>query len=85
MKVLILITMIIVFISVFFIFFTFDVVVKNYVSCSFEGDCGAEVSGVSFLFGLSIIGVFIVLSGGAIYIVVRIISKPRVPYSAKRL
>lgn len=83
MKILILIAMIIVFISVFFIFFTFDVLIKDYVNCSFEGGCGAEVSGLSFLFGVSIIGVFVILSVGAVFIVTRIISKSGVPYSVK--
>jgi len=82
MRILILIAMIIVFVSAFFIFFTFEVVLKDYINCSYKGDCSTEVSGTSFLFGLSIIGVFILLSGGAVYIVMKIAFRSEMPYTA---
>jgi hypothetical protein len=83
MKVLISIAMLIVFISAFFVFFTFDVVIEDYLKCSHGGDCEVEVPGVSLLLGLSIIGVFVILSGGAVYIVYKIVLKSGTPYAVR--
>ena len=70
MKILILIGMVIVFISVFFMFFIYDTSIKNNLACFTDEDvtCGQEVaSGV--IMGAFMILMFIVIDIITIYII----------------
>lgn len=71
MKILIVIGMIIVFISAFFILFIFETSVRNNVLCFTDSDvtCGAEVVG-TMITGLLMIGMFILVDAITVYIIV---------------
>lgn len=70
MKILILIGMVIVFISVFFMFFIFDTSVGGQIICftNSEVACGAEEMD-AFITGLLMIGMFIIVDIITIYII----------------
>jgi len=80
MKVLIVIALVIVFISSFFIFFIFDRLIRNYSEC-LSGTCPVGQSSMLFIFGLTAIGVFILISSGAVYIVVTTLKTSPTPPS----
>ena len=61
--------MVVVFISVFFVLFTYDGLMKDYLECNTleRVDC-ADVSTLGFGVGLFIVFSFIIVDGGVIYI-----------------
>ena len=72
MKILIVIAAIIVFISVFFILFTFDTAINRYIECSKTGVyCSESEVGASLVFGLTIVVSFMLVSILAVYIVIK--------------
>lgn len=73
MRILIFIGMVIIFISAFFIFFIFDVVVKDQIQCfsHTENSCNTQEAGKLLLIGLSFIGMFIIIDAVVVYLVVK--------------
>ena len=71
MKILILIGMVIVFISAFFIFFVFDTSINAQIACFMDPEavCGSEEMG-AFVIGLLMIGMFIIIDIVTIYVVI---------------
>lgn len=74
MKILIFIGMLIVFISAFFIFFIFDVVMKENISCLNQKEnleCNTSHAVRSVMIGLGFIGGFIIVDGIVIYLIMK--------------
>lgn len=70
MKVLIAVGMVIIFISVFFMLFIFDSLVKQGGACVFGfGECATNNPGFSLVFGIILIAFFVVVDAVAIYLV----------------
>lgn len=64
----IVIGMIVVFISVFFVIFTYDNLIKDYVDCTSGKEiCDSSVN-MAFGIGLFIIISFLIVDGGVVYI-----------------
>ena len=85
MRILIFIGMVIIFISVFFILFIFDSVVKEQVRCmaGFEGSsCDMRESGKSLIIGLALIAMFLIVDGGVLYMIIKTITQSGSSYIA---
>ena len=79
MKVLIVIGMLIVFISAFFMLFIFDVMIKGGMTCLYEeGLTGCESGniGLNFMIGLLLVAVFAIVDIAALYLIFNNIFKP---------
>jgi hypothetical protein len=75
MKVLILASMIIIFISIFFIFMIFDTIILTQIGClSGIGTCNLTGLSFSFIFGLLVIAVFIIVDIMVVYILIKTIT-----------
>jgi len=87
MKVLIAVSMVIIFISAFFTFFIFDTVIKTEIECisGIENQvCDEQNFSLSFIFGLFMIGVFVLIDIIVVYIVAKIVtSKEALTYIFK--
>jgi len=78
MRILIAIGMLIIFISVFFILFIFDTVVKEQVKCmaGFESQsCDLKEASKSLLIGLALITMFLIVDGGVLYMIIKSITE----------
>lgn len=85
MRILILIGMVIIFISIFFILFIFDSVVKEQVKCmaGFEGgSCDLRESGKSLIVGLTLIAMFLIVDSGVLYMIIKTITESGSSYIA---
>jgi len=85
MKILIFIGMVIIFISVFFILFIFDTVVKDQVRCmaGFEANsCNLQESGKSLIIGVALIAMFLIIDGGVLYMIIKTITESGSAYIA---
>ena len=85
MRILILIGMVIIFISIFFILFIFDSVVKEQVKCmaGFESSsCDLQESGKSLIVGLALIAMFLIVDSGVLYMIIKTITESGSAYIA---
>ena len=71
MKILIVIGMIIVFISAFFLFFIFDTSIRPQLTCMMDNEIECEDAGFAgLIIGMLMIGMFIVIDIITVYIIV---------------
>lgn len=73
MKLMLLLGALVIFISCFFIFFTFDFMVKAQIVCSLSETITCDVSNFNqaIVFGIVIVGSFIFLDAIVVYIMVK--------------
>ena len=77
MKIIIFTGMLIIFISVFFMLSIFDILIKANVECirGMESiKCNIKEFGFSFMLGLSLIGMFILVDVAVIYLILKVVS-----------
>jgi uncharacterized membrane protein len=85
MKILIVIGMVIIFISAFFIMFIFDTVVKNQIRCMSgleEGRCDLKSSASSLVLGMALIAMFLIVDSGVLYLIIKSITSSGSSYIA---
>jgi hypothetical protein len=85
MKILIIIGMVIIFISAFFILFIFDTVVKRQVVCMQtieQSTCNVKEMGQSLILGISLIAMFLIVDSGILYMIVKSITTSGSSYIA---
>ena len=85
MRILIALGMVVIFISVFFILFIFDTVVKEQVKCMAgfgSNSCNLQESGKSLITGLALIAMFLIVDSGVLYIIIKTISESGSAYIA---
>jgi hypothetical protein len=85
MKILIVIGMVIIFISVFFILFIFDTVIKKQITCMqvMEGaGCNVKEMGQSLVIGIALIAMFLIVDSGVLYMIIRSITSSGASYIA---
>ncbi len=85
MRILIVMGMVIIFISIFFILFIFDSVVREQVKCmaGFEADsCNLQESGKSMIIGLTLIAMFLIVDSGVLYMIIKTITESGSAYIA---
>ena len=78
MRILIVIGMVIIFISVFFILFIFDSIVREQVKCmaGFEEQaCDLREAGKNLVLGLALISMFLIVDGGVLYMIIKSITE----------
>ncbi|RLJ10114.1 MAG: hypothetical protein DRP15_01100 [Candidatus Aenigmatarchaeota archaeon] len=83
MKILITTGMVIIFISAFFMFFIFDVAIKNQIGCILQESPSCGESGVLLVFGLSFIVLFLAVDFITVYLIVKTVTSTNVSYIAK--
>lgn len=73
MKLVIFMGMLIIFISCFFIFFTFDSMIKSQLVCDYKETYRCNVSEVntSIIFGILIVGMFLFVDTLVVYIMIK--------------
>jgi hypothetical protein len=77
--------MVIIFISIFFILFIFDSVVREQVKCmaGFEANsCNLQESGKSMIIGLALIAMFLIVDSGVLYMIIKTITESGSAYIA---
>jgi len=85
MRILIIIGMVIIFISAFFIIFIFDSVVKDQVRCmaGFETySCDVREASKTLVIGLAFIAMFLIIDGGVLYMIIKSITESGSSYIA---
>jgi len=85
MRILIVMGMVIIFISIFFILFIFDSVVREQVKCmaGFEANsCNLQESGKSMIIGLALIAMFLIVDSGVLYMIIKTITESGSAYIA---
>ncbi|HJW96660.1 MAG TPA: hypothetical protein VJ485_00685 [archaeon] len=85
MRILIVLGMIVIFISVFFILFIFDTIVKEQIKCmaGFEtGACDLKESAQGLIIGLAFIAMFLIIDSGVLYIIIKSIAESGSAYIA---
>jgi uncharacterized membrane protein len=85
MRILIIIGMVIIFISAFFILFIFYSIVKDQVRCmaGFEANsCNLQESGKSLIIGVVLIAMFLIIDGGVLYMIIKSITESGSAYIA---
>ncbi len=85
MRILIIIGMVIIFISAFFILFIFDSVVKEQIKCmaGFETySCDVMAASKSLVIGLALIAMFLIIDGGVMYMIIKSITESGSSYIA---
>jgi len=85
MKILIILGMVIIFISAFFILFIFDSVVKDQVKCmtGFEtNSCDVREASKTLLVGITLMAMFLIIDGGVLYMIIKSITESGSAYIA---
>lgn len=73
MKIVVFLSMVIIFISCFFIFFTFDSMLKSKLSCDYETTFKCNVTELNFtiVFGILIVGMLLFVDTIVVYIMIK--------------
>jgi hypothetical protein len=85
MKILIIIGMVIIFISAFFILFIFDTTVKKQIQCMSgleQGGCDMKAASSSLVIGIALIAMFLIVDSGVLYIIIKSITSSGSSYIA---
>ncbi|MCX6815121.1 MAG: hypothetical protein NTY20_05740 [Candidatus Aenigmarchaeota archaeon] len=85
MRILIILGMLIVFISAFFILFIFDTIVKEQVKCMAgleSSSCDLREAGKTLIAGLTLIAMFLIIDGGVLYMIIKSITESGSSYIA---
>ena len=85
MKIIIILGMVIIFISAFFMLFIFDRVVKDQISCmaGLEATtCDLSQTGKSLIMGIALIAMFLIVDSGVLYLIIKSITESGSSYIA---
>jgi len=85
MKIVIIIGMLVIFISSFFILFIFDRVIKDQVACMAgleDASCDYSQNSKSLILGISLIAMFLIVDSGVLYMIIKSITSSGSSYIA---
>jgi len=74
MKLIVGLGMLVIFISCFFMFFTFDSMIRTKMECSYEGgsvSCNVTEMNMTIIFGILIVGIFLFIDTIVVYLMVK--------------